>query len=160
MPPHCVSLDPTHATRTGPASTSATAAPPARDIVATRTCAWCGREMTVTQRTGRPRRYCSKNCRNRASEARTLAPRLALKFAAGRVATQPVREVVERTVTVNPTDAHGWATVLGELARQLADPTSQTSREHWQHRRILTALTQAADALNRAHPGGIDRIRR
>ncbi len=155
MPPHRLSLDPTHATRTGPTPSAATGA---RDVVATRTCAWCGREMTVTQRTGRPRRYCSKNCRNRASEARTLAPRLALKIAAGRLATEPVREVVERTAPVNPTDAHGWAAVLGELARQLTDPTSRTSREHWQHRRILTALTEATAALDHAHPGGIDRI--
>ncbi len=158
MPPNRLSL--THTAGSDPMPSAATAAPPARDVVATRTCAWCGREMTITQRTGRPRRYCSKNCRNRASEARTLAPRLALKLAAGRLATQPVREVVERTATVNPADAQGWAAVLGELARQLADPASKTSREHWQHRRILTALTQATAALNRAHPGGIDRITR
>lgn len=160
MPPNRVSLDLAHGTRTGPTPSASMTAPPARNVVATRTCAWCGREMTLTQRTGRPRRYCSKNCRNRASEARTLAPRLALKLAAGRLTTEPVREVVQRTTTVNPTDAHGWATVLGELTRQLADPTSQTSREHWQHRRIMTALTQATTALDHAHPGGIDRIYR
>jgi hypothetical protein len=130
-----------------------------RETVIARTCAWCGREMAITQRTGRPRRYCSKNCRNRASEARTTAPRLAMQLSAGRLATAPVREVVERTVTepVVPGDAHGWVTALGELARQLADPATKTSREHWQHRRILTALAQATAALDRAHPGGLGR---
>lgn len=63
-------------------------------------------------------------------------------------------------MTVNPTGAHGWASVLGELTRQLTDPASETSREHWQHRRILTALTQATVAIDRARPGGIDRIPR
>lgn len=129
------------------------------ETVIARTCAWCGREMTVTQRTGRPRRYCSKNCRNRASEARTAAPRLALQLAAGHLAAAPVREVVERTVTepLIPADARAWVAALGELARQLGDPASKTSREHWQHRRILTALAEATAALDRAHPGGLDR---
>lgn len=130
--------------------------------VVARTCAWCGREMAVTQRTGRPRRYCSKNCRNRASEARTSAPRLALQLAAGRIATGPVREIVERTVTqpLTPANAHDWVTALIELARQLADPASKVSREHWQHRRILTALAEATAALDRAHPGGLGRAAR
>jgi hypothetical protein len=96
--------------------------------------------MAITQRTGRPRRYCSKNCRNHASEVRTTAPRLA---------AAPMREVVERTVPVIPTDANGWTAVLGELARQLADPATRTSREHWQHRHILAALTQAKPGRNR-----------
>ena len=130
-------------------------------VVAARDCAWCGRQMTITQRTGRPRRYCSKNCRNRASEARTTAPRLALQLAAGRLATGPVREVVERTVTITepltPADAHGWVAALGELARQLADPATKTSREHWQHRRILAALADATATLHRDHPDGISR---
>jgi hypothetical protein len=131
-------------------------------VVIARTCAWCGREMAISQRTGRPRRYCSKNCRNRASEARTTAPRLALQLSAGRLATGPVREVVERTVIqpLTPTDAHGWTAALTELARQLADPASKVSREHWQHRRILTALADVTAALDRAHPGGLGRAPR
>jgi hypothetical protein len=132
--------DPATPARAAPGPSPATAERPAAEAVVTRSCAWCGREMAVTQRTGRPRRYCSKNCRNRASEARTIAPRLAIQIAAGHLATAPVREVVERTVPVTPTDAHGWSAVLGELARQLADPATQASREHWHHRRILAAL--------------------
>ncbi len=132
------------------------------ESVIARTCAWCGREMAISQRTGRPRRYCSKNCRNRASEARTTAPRLALQLAAGRLATGPVREVVERTVTqpLTPADAHGWTAALTELTRQLADPASKVAREHWQHRRILTALIDATAALDCAHPGGLGRAAR
>jgi hypothetical protein len=134
------------------------------EAAVTRTCAWCGDEMTLTQRTGRPRRYCSKSCRNRASELRTAVPRLALQLAAGRVAAGPVREVVERTVSLTepliPVDAHGWAAALTELARQLGDPGSKTAREHWQHRRLLTALTEAVTALDRAHPGGLGRSAR
>ena len=160
MPPNQRDPIPGHPTPLDSAQSPATAVQPVSEAVAARTCAWCGREMAVTQRTGRPRRYCSKNCRNRASEARTLAPRLAMQIAAGHLATAPVREVVERTVPVTPTDAHGWVAVLGALTRQLGDPASQISREHWQHRRILAALTQATVALDRAHPGGLGRTRR
>lgn len=133
-----------------------------REVVIARTCAWCGREMAISQRTGRPRRYCSKTCRNRASEARTSAPRLALQLAAGRIATGPVREIVERTVIQphTPSNAHDWVIALTELGRQLADPASKVSREHWQHRRILTALAEATAALDRAHPGGLGRTAR
>jgi hypothetical protein len=129
------------------------------ETIVARTCAWCGREMAIAQRSGRPRRYCSKSCRNRASELRTAAPRLARQLAAGRLATGPVREVVERTVTelLIPVDAHGWTTALTELTRQLSDPCSKTSREHWQHRRILAALAEATAALDRAHSGGLRR---
>jgi hypothetical protein len=83
-------------------------------------------------------------------------------MAAGLLATGPVREVVERTVTqpLTPADAHGWTAALAELARQLADPASKVSREHWQHRRILTALADATTALDRAHPGGLGRAAR
>ena len=80
---------------------------------------------------------------------RSGRPRLARQLAAGRLATGPVREVVERTVTelLIPVDAHGWTTALTELTRQLSDPCSKTSREHWQHRRILAALAEATAAM-------------
>jgi hypothetical protein len=110
MPPNHRDPDAGHATpRRATVQGPATADQPVSEAVVARSCAWCGREMAITQRTGRPRRYCSKNCRNRASEARTTAPRLAMQLAAGRLGAGPVREVVERTVTVPliPADAHG-----------------------------------------------------
>ena len=141
------------------------------EVVTERTCAWCGEVMTLTQHTGRPRQYCSKSCRNRASELRTIAPRLSRDLAAGRVTTGPVREIVERTVTITdtapprtvvvqraPGNSKQWQEELRSLAVQLLDPRSNTAREHWQHNRLLTALQDVLAALNHAHPGGLAHI--
>ena len=143
-----------------------------REVVIERTCAWCGKAMTLTQQTGRPRKYCSKSCRNRASELRTVAPKLSWDMAAGRVATGPVREIVERTVTTTldtapprplavqyaPGNAKEWQRELRLLAIQLLDPRTNTAREHWEHSRLLAALQDVLAALNHAHPGGLARI--
>lgn len=65
-----------------------------------RTCHWCGSDIELNPR-GRHRRYCSRSCRQRAYEVRTAAARQESDRAAGtaRAADEPVREVVERTVT-------------------------------------------------------------
>ncbi|QXJ27056.1 hypothetical protein AGRA3207_007853 (plasmid) [Actinomadura graeca] len=65
--------------------------------LAGRDCRWCGTWVPY-RGTGRPRDYCSKSCRNRASEVRTIEARLGRQLAAGRLRTAPVREVVERVV--------------------------------------------------------------
>lgn len=61
-----------------------------------RECEWCGTWVPYSGR-GRPAAYCSKTCRNRASELRTIEARLGRQLAAGTLRSRPVREVVERT---------------------------------------------------------------
>lgn len=61
-----------------------------------RECDWCGTWVPYSGR-GRPAAYCSKSCRNRASELRTIEARLGRQLATGALRSRPVREVVERT---------------------------------------------------------------
>ncbi|MCW2942807.1 MAG: putative 25 [Actinomycetia bacterium] len=110
-----------------------------------RDCAWCGTWIVHTGK-GRPRRTCSKACRNRVSELKTASARLDRDLAAGRIPTQPRREVVERTVTeireAVPTRAGEWETLLEELARQLLDVDAKRGLAHrpYDHARIYHAL--------------------
>lgn len=126
-----------------------------------RTCAWCGIEMTYSGR-GRPRLYCSKSHRNRAWELRTAATRAG----DGTRTSEPVREVIERTTVVEsppnavrpalPMTAADWCAMLGHLTGQLRG--GQLGREHWHHRKVLDALSVVLNALDAAHPGGLDRL--
>jgi hypothetical protein len=59
-----------------------------------------------------------------------------------------------------PARARDWAQLLAQLAAQLADPASPVAREHWKHLRLFAALADAANALDRAHPGGLDELER
>src|SRR5689334_23528820 len=43
-----------------------------------RKCKWCGRPITTTASTGRPREYCKRSCRQRDYEARRRAAELGL----------------------------------------------------------------------------------
>ncbi|WP_116247721.1 hypothetical protein [Nocardiopsis sp. FIRDI 009] len=73
-----------------------------REQVIRRTCEWCGKELAPRARgRGRQRRYCSPAHRQRAYELRTAQERLERDQEAGtaRRDDEPVREVVERTVT-------------------------------------------------------------
>lgn len=144
-----------------------------RERVVSRECAACGRSVVYAGR-GRPGRYCSAACRQRA---------WALRHAQQQLATgadprpRVVREVVERTterVVVRPAPvtsyavpgraptapvrARDWVAVLGELERQLGDPAHSLARQHWDHPRLYTALLHAVTALGQAHPGGLDQL--
>jgi hypothetical protein len=44
----------------------------------TKPCRWCGRPFPITSRTGRPREYCRRSCRQRHYEARRRAGELGL----------------------------------------------------------------------------------
>jgi hypothetical protein len=138
------------------------AVPAPVERLVSRTCAWCGAEIPYSGK-GRPRAYCSKAHRNRAWEIRTAAARAGDTPAAA----EPVREVVERTTTVQkrivvpgppatPTTAGEWTTLLAVLALQLHE--GRLGREHWHHARIYTALAGVLTALDQAHPGGLDRL--
>lgn len=132
-----------------------------------RTCAFCGSWIDYSG-AGRYPTYCSKSCRNRAWEVRSAERRLGrtLTAGAGTVATtgEPVREVVTRVVREHPrgvrtpTAAAEWTRHLEELARQLR--AEQLGREHWNHGRLFAAVTEVLAALDEAHPGGLDNLRR
>ncbi|MDR8415067.1 hypothetical protein MTP10_40850 [Nonomuraea sp. 3-1Str] len=132
-----------------------------------RTCGWCGSLIPYSGR-GRPPTYCSKAHRNRAWEVRTAEARLQRDIATAAATAEPVREVITETVTHTqtrvqtrldrrpPATARGWVEHLNELTRQLDD--DQLGREHWNHARLYRALADAVNALDRAHPGGLDRL--
>jgi hypothetical protein len=134
-----------------------------RERLVSRTCGWCGAPV-VYRGTGRPPRYCSKSCRNRASEVRTAERRLERDIVAGRIPGDgtPVREVVERVVRVPeqhrpppaPVSATAWTRLLTELARQL-EAGEQVAVEHSNHKRLLRSLREALAALDAATPGGL-----
>lgn len=130
-----------------------------------RDCEACGEPSTYAGRGRRPR-FCSNACRQHAWALRAADARRA-------EGTDPrpavVREVIERTterpVTVlqrrepaRPDSAREWADLLDTLTAQLSDEHHRVAREHWQHRRLFTALTRAADALVEATPGGLDHL--
>ena len=141
-----------------------------------RTCEWCGREMSYSGR-GRPRRYCSQAHRQRAYELRTALARRDADRAAGRArgAEEPVREVVRETVVrtvtrtvrgpvvevpverpVVPTRAREVQAVLEDAADAVMDGRIQ----HYDHRRLWQGVARLMAALDAAHPGGIDALAR
>jgi hypothetical protein len=133
-----------------------TADPPVAERPLGYTCGWCRAWIPYNGR-GRPARYCNKSHRNRAWEQR----RAHRALAAGELVDEPVREVVERVVTITrhvpyetaPTTGAGWQQLLAQLAEQLA--AGQLGDQHWHHPRLLAALDQVLNALHRAHPGGL-----
>lgn len=142
-------------------------------------CPACGTTVVPSGR-GRPARYCSQACRQKAWALR--AAERALGTAADRRPTV-IRDVIDRhtervierkaavtewAVAVNrsstpgvpaPTDARGWVTLLTELAGQLADANSPVAAQHFNHARLEQALRRAYEALNAAHPGGLGHAR-
>jgi hypothetical protein len=127
-----------------------------------RTCGWCGVWMPYDGK-GRPRTYCSKAHRNRAWEVRSAQARLDDDLAAGRATAEPVREVVSRPAPAPPApkvpyQAAVWVEFLAELSGQLRD--GQLGKAHWQHLKLMNALFDTLDALNKATPGGLENLRR
>ncbi|MFD8001768.1 hypothetical protein [Streptomyces mirabilis] len=78
---------------------SAQEASTVRERLMERTCEWCGAPIAYAGR-GRPPRYCRPAHRRHAWEMRTARERAARPVSEGGQDQQPVREVVERTVTV------------------------------------------------------------
>lgn len=131
-----------------------------------RTCGWCGVALPYSGK-GRPPAYCCKAHRNRAWEVRSATARQADALGAGTASAGPVREVVERTTVVEkpvvvagpptgPVSAADWCALLDQLAAQLR--TGKVGREHWNHGKLFSTLTDVYIALDRAHPGGLDNL--
>lgn len=141
--------------------------------VVSRDCEACGRPVTY-HGIGRRPRYCTAACRQRAWALRTAARTLT---AGADPRPTVLREVVERDRIVEipappppvpapppaaavPSRGREWTELLDTLRTQLADDRSLVVREHWQHRRLYDALVLAVVDLGRAHPGGLERLRR
>ena len=136
-----------------------------------RECDACGTRFEPVGR-GRPPKYCSDPCRQRAWALREAARKLGQDDPRPQV----VREVVERatvvvrarpapvtrlsapTVLAEPTTGRGWVELLGVLAAQLQDPGHVTANNHWHHPKLYDALVHAMAALGRAHPGGLEQL--
>jgi hypothetical protein len=135
--------------------------------VVERECEACGTRFEPPGR-GRPARYCSARCRQRAWALRHAAEQLEK---GDDPRPQVVREIVDReTVVVQaapasvpataiaPTRPRHWIGLLDELADQLADPGHAAAKEHWHHQKLYDSLVLAVAALGRAHPGGLDAL--
>jgi hypothetical protein len=103
-----------------------------------RSCEWCGDWMPYDGR-GRPPRYCSDAHRQRAYELRTAQARTDRDAAAGKLRTEPVREVVERTETVTKTVVRQGQPYVVEVERRPPDIVFPTSSIGWL--RMLSVLT-------------------
>lgn len=111
-------------------------------------CEWCGTAVPYAGR-GRPPRYCSRGCRQRAYELRTAQTRYDRDAAAGAVRTEPVRRVVERTEQPRvPGDVPGWTRQLRVLTEQLR--TGTIAAQPWNYRELRHALADAMTALQDA----------
>lgn len=128
------------------------------DKLLARTCDWCGADIELNSR-GRHRRYCSRNCRQRSYEVRTAQRRQEDDRAAGtaRAADEPVREVVERTVTrMHPL-------VAGRpRAETWLEPVEEPDEDPPRARELQRTLVQVAAeiAQGRMSQSEIDRILR
>lgn len=139
--------------------------------VVERECEACGTSFAPAGK-GRPPKYCSDPCRQRAWALRRAGQQLGQGDPRPRV----VREVVDRetvvvrarpapmtrltapTVLAEPTTGRGWVELLGKLAAQLQDPGHVTANNHWHHQKLYETLVQAMASLGRAHPGGLDAL--
>ena len=124
----------------------------ARERLTRRECECCGVRFEVAA-LGRPPRYCSQACRQRAWELRRAG---ALLEAGGDPRPEVVREVVE--VPIAPSRPREWCALLERLAAELADPGSEVATRHYDHRRIYGRLVAAFNALDAATPGGLDAL--
>ncbi len=123
-----------------------------RERMVRRECRRCGTGFTQRAK-GRPAMYCTPACRQQAWAQRH--PRVDRD--PGPPAPAVVHDIVERTLAPRPA-APDWISLLGLLAEQLGDDRTALVREHWHHRRLFTALQNAATALDTAHPGGLEPI--
>ncbi len=150
-----------------------------------RTCGWCGKEIDLRGRRGRPPKYCGKKHRNKAYEVRSAEARLGRELAAGTLAADPVREVVDREIRIEvpvirtvevaarhpmpsarpadpmsstgtPATARGWQDHLAALEEQIRSGGIR----HYDHRRVYAALGRVASAIDAAHPGGLTALLR
>lgn len=133
-------------------------------------CEQCGQWFEPTG-LGRPPKYCTDACRQRAWALRTAARALQAE-------QDPRPKVVERVVQVEvkrpipaepaavplhqavPVDVDGWLYMLARLREQLEDDRGKLAHEHWKHRALFDGIVLASTALGHAHPGGLDALQK
>ncbi|MFD3685461.1 hypothetical protein ACFWTE_11650 [Nocardiopsis sp. NPDC058631] len=139
-----------------------------RTRLLSRTCDWCGSEVSYSGR-GRPPRYCGKAHRNRAWEVRSAAARQERDRADGsaRLEDEPVREVIRETVTRTatrsarievPVPAHGRVrTVQVEVPVEVERPVRLESAAE-----VCAVLHAVETAVRegRFPVGGLDHVLR
>lgn len=116
------------------------------DKLLARTCDWCGADIELNSR-GRHRRYCGRSCRQRAYEVRTAQRRQVDDRAAGtaRGEDEPVREVVERTVTrMHPLVAGRPRAETWEEPAPEPSESGETLRPRELHRLLVRAAAEIA----------------
>lgn len=103
------------------------------------TCAQCGADLGAGQRTGRPRRYCSRSCQARAYRRRRDAGRLSV---APPVRVEPgTDQLIEVATTL--ADAHGTAALtLHAVAHHAGQPLAVAQRAFGSRDRLVAALVQ------------------
>ncbi len=113
-----------------------------------RTCAWCSAWIPYLG-SGRPPKYCTQSCRQRAYELRSAGTRADRDLAAGRRRDEPVRELVERVETVVKTVVRQappevvTRTVTVPAKAPAAVPAVPKTARQW-----LTALTDLYSRLD------------
>jgi AcrR family transcriptional regulator len=102
------------------------------------TCGQCGADLG-SQRTGRPRRYCSRSCQARAYRRRRDAGRLS---AAPPVRVEPgTDQLIEVATTL--ADTHGTAALtLHAVAHHAGQPLAAAQRAFGSRDRLVAALVQ------------------
>ena len=118
-----------------------------------RDCEHCGRRFELAK-TGRPPRYCSRSCRQRAWELRRATAALAQP--------DPRPEVIRETVRVPiaPNTPREWCALLDRLISELDDPGSDVATRHYDHRRLYDRFVALFNALDAATPGGLGTLER
>jgi hypothetical protein len=130
-----------------------------RERVIGKDCESCGQRFRP-RTSGRPARFCSQSCRQRAWALRQAQAALQR----GDARPEVVGEVVEPLVPVSgpisvvPSTAREWSELLEQLAVQLSDRESDLARRHYDHRRLYQGLLAALTALSEATPGGLENL--
>lgn len=108
---------------------AAAAAEPARR------CAWCARRLPEPSRTGRPRIYCRRSCRQRGFEARRRTEELTW-------GDDRIHEALARIDDLHVTLA-GIGDLVDEMVRDIDEGVAWTDDVRGEHVRRLAALVTA-----------------
>lgn len=103
-------------------------------------CVECGQRADVVQRTGRPRRYCSRSCQARAYRRRRDSGRLS---ATGRRGPANHQHATELKTAIAIADMQGIASVtLRSVAAQAGVTLAETRRTFGSRDRLLAMMVQ------------------
>ncbi|MEU8473201.1 hypothetical protein AB0F30_35945 [Streptomyces sp. NPDC029006] len=119
-----------------------------REQLLHRTCEWCGKPVEYIGK-GRPPRYCSPVHRRRAWELRTARDRAERPVSEGGRNREPVREVIQRTVTLPARRLSGQPYTLPEDAVEWVQALAALRREAVTNPRVAPFREQLASACER-----------